>query len=248
MRRKIAAGNWKMNKTLTEGQAFLNSISGESLPDGVELIIAPPHTHLAAMAQEAKGLSVAAQNCHWKESGAFTGEVSIGMLQDIGVNTVILGHSERREIFSESDEMIRQKVDACLETGMQVIWCCGEPLEVRQNENANAYIMGQLLSNLFHLAADEFSKLIIAYEPIWAIGTGETATPQQAQDMHKFIRLAVANHYNQSVADELPILYGGSVNPANAAELFRQSHVDGGLIGGASLKVDTFLEIARSFS
>jgi len=247
-RKKIVAGNWKMNQNLFEGKQLIQDILSCSTEPGanVQVIIAPPFTQLALAASQLKdrsGFFLAAQNCHQEKSGAYTGEIAAGMLKSLDVSYVIIGHSERRQYFNESNQLLAQKTDAVLAEGMQVIFCVGEPLEIRDQEQQNDYVKTQITEGLFHLSKDAFQHVIIAYEPIWAIGTGRTATTEQAQDMHAFIRSVVAGHYDAATADQLSILYGGSCNPANAEALFACPDVDGGLIGGASLKAKDFCSI-----
>lgn len=245
MRTPLVAGNWKMNKTLEESEALLNEIAAKRPNTQAEIIVAPPFLNLPAAVRQLQNsvIGVAAQNMHQANSGAYTGEVSADMLQSVGVNTVILGHSERRSYFGETDELLKEKADQALQKGMQVIFCFGEELNERQNGTHFEVVERQLRSALFHLSADHWSQIVLAYEPVWAIGTGETASPEQAQEMHAFIRQLIAQGVNGSVAAATRILYGGSVKPANASEIFSQPDVDGGLIGGASLKADDFVAI-----
>lgn len=245
MRTPLVAGNWKMNKTLEESEALLNEIAAKRPNTQAEIIVAPPFLNLPAAVRQLQNsvIEVAAQNMHQANSGAYTGEVSADMLQSVGVNTVILGHSERRSYFGETDELLKEKADQALQKGMQVIFCFGEELNERQNGTHFEVVERQLRSALFHLSADHWSQIVLAYEPVWAIGTGETASPEQAQEMHAFIRQLIAQGVNGSVAAATRILYGGSVKPANASEIFSQPDVDGGLIGGASLKADDFVAI-----
>ena len=251
MRKQIAAANWKMNLTLTEGEALLDAINAKphSLAPNQEAIFAVPFPYIS-MAQAKVGAKnnvfVAAQNCSNKLSGAFTGEVSVTMLQSMCVKYVVIGHSERREYFNESNELLAQKVDICLENKTTPIFCCGEPLEIRESATQNEYVAKQLTESLFHLTEDAISHVVIAYEPIWAIGTGKTASSDQAQEMHAFIRSQIAGKYGASVADGISILYGGSVKSANAVEIFSQPDVDGGLVGGASLIADEFVAIINA--
>jgi len=247
-RKKIVAGNWKMNQNLFEGKQLIQDIlsCNPETGDDVQVIIAPPFTQLALAASQLKGhdgFFLAAQNCHQEKSGAYTGEISAGMLKSVDVSYVIIGHSERRQYFNESNALLAQKTDAVLAEGMQVIFCVGEPLDVRDQEQQNDYVKNQIQEGLFHLSKEAFQNVIIAYEPIWAIGTGRTASTEQAQDMHAFIRSVVASQYDAATADQLSILYGGSCNPANAESLFACPDVDGGLIGGASLKAKDFCSI-----
>lgn len=250
MRRKIVAGNWKMNKELAPGMELVTEIVASNTPSDVLKIIAPPFIHLAAVVEKTKGkndFAVAAQNCHQAESGAFTGEVSAGMIASCGADYVIIGHSERRQYFGENAQLLAQKVNAALAKNVTPIFCLGEQIEQR---NANTHletVKQQLKDALFHLSAADFSKLIIAYEPVWAIGTGVTATSHQAQGMHNFIRSEINKKYGKEVSENISILYGGSCNPQNAKELFACMDVDGGLIGGASLKAADFIAIANSF-
>lgn len=246
MRQQMVAGNWKMNKTLEEGLSLTKAILEKiSKPKGL-VVIAPPFPYLRELGKLLKGqkhFHLAAQNCHQEEKGAYTGEVSAEMLASVGCDFVIIGHSERRQYFKETNQVLAAKVNATLAHGMRPIFCCGEPLQIREADTHVAYVAKQLKASLFHLPESEFRKVIIAYEPIWAIGTGRTASSQQAQEMHFAIRSLVAKKYGQKVAQDTTILYGGSCNAQNAAELFSQADVDGGLIGGASLKADDFATI-----
>lgn len=253
MRKKIAAANWKMNLTLAQGEQLINDIlsSGIKLKEGQEVVIATPFPYLLkakALLKNYPGFYLGAQNCYSEKSGAYTGEVSAEMLQSVGVDYVILGHSERREYFTESNAMLAKKIDLTLSNGLKPIFCCGEPLEVRKAETQNAYVAKQLEESLFHLTAEQLQQVVIAYEPIWAIGTGLTASAQQAQDMHAFIRAQIAAKYGREIALHLSILYGGSAKPGNAGELFACPDVDGGLIGGASLVAADFIAIAEKLS
>lgn len=216
---------------------------------GTKVIIAPTFVNLERVARATKKskVKVAAQNMHFAESGAFTGEVSAQMLKSVGVKTVILGHSERREYFGETDEMLAKKVDAALANNMKIIFCFGEVLEDRKSGNQEAIVESQIKNALFHLEVDAFKSIVLAYEPVWAIGTGETATPDQAQDMHAFIRKTLTDKYGAEVAESISILYGGSCKPNNAKEIFSKKDVDGGLIGGAALNADDFLAIVTAF-
>lgn len=248
MRKKIVAANWKMNLTLAEGKELVeNIIAGQpQLSDTKKIVIASPFVHITQTAQQLNGkdhMHVGAQNCYSEASGAYTGEVSAAMLQSAGVEYVILGHSERREYFKEDNATLAKKTDLALANGMQVIFCCGEPLEIRDADTQNSYVEKQIKEGIFHLDADQLKNIVIAYEPIWAIGTGRTASSEQAQDMHKHIRNVISVKYGTATADNMTILYGGSCKPSNAAELFGCPDVDGGLIGGASLKAEEFLGI-----
>ena len=247
-RRKIAAGNWKMHTLLNEGLVLAAQLAENWDDDRVGMIVAPPLTHLDGVLHILRNsrIGVAAQNCYCEPYGAFTGDVSPVMLRDMGVTHVIIGHSERREIFGESDDLLRDKVNAALDSGLEVIFCCGEPLQIREAEAQADYVRGQLERSLFHLGPAYMEQVMIAYEPIWAIGTGRTATPEQAQEMHQFIRGLLRQHYRAELADSTSILYGGSVKPGNASDLFAGQDVDGGLVGGASLKADDFMAIARA--
>lgn len=249
-RKHIVAGNWKMNKNYAEGRDLVKSIVENLQAPNVMVILCPPFIHLYnahAKTNDMANLFIGAQNCHQEASGAYTGEVSAEMIQSTGANFVILGHSERRAYFNESDELIGQKVKAALANGLQPIFCCGEPLDVREANKHEALVEKQVKKALFNLNKEDFKKVIIAYEPVWAIGTGKTASPEQAQEMHHHIRQLVAKKYGNDIAEGLSILYGGSVKPANAKEIFAQPDVDGGLIGGASLKAADFLAIVNSF-
>ncbi len=254
MRKQIVAGNWKMNKTLTEAQSLTSEIANmveDEGPADVQVIISPPYPYLYAVQNlipEMGKILLSGQNCHHEESGAHTGEISATMLKSLGVQYVILGHSERREEFKETDQELAKKVDIALKNNLKIIFCCGEPLEVREKEQQNEYVTKQLSNSLFHLSEEEFKNVVIAYEPIWAIGTGKTASSAQAQEMHKTIREHLASKFGETAADETSILYGGSCKPDNAKELFSQNDVDGGLIGGASLKSRDFMDIIKSFS
>ncbi len=250
MRRKIAAGNWKMNLTETEARELTSAISDKKIPNDVTVILGCPAPYLSltqALTKSNKNIHISAQNAHQESKGAYTGEISHNMLSSIGVDHVIIGHSERREYFNESNNLLKKKVEVLIENGFQVIFCCGEPLKVRKSKKHKAYVEKQLKESLFHLSSTQLKNVIIAYEPIWAIGTGVTASPAQAQDMHKYIRSLIRKNYTQKTASELSILYGGSVKPANAKELFGKQDVDGGLVGGASLNAESFNKIIRSF-
>lgn len=248
MRTKIVAGNWKMNKNLKETEELLTELSAK-LPDTkAEVIVAPTFVNLVAAntALQSSTIKVAAQNMHFAESGAYTGEISADMLLGIDVDIVILGHSERRAYFGEDDELLAKKVKTALEKELKVIFCFGEELEDRKADKHFDVVESQLKNALFGLDASAWRNIILAYEPVWAIGTGETASPEQAQEMHAFIRKTISNAYDSAVADEVSILYGGSVKPGNAAEIFSKPDVDGGLIGGASLVADDFVAIIEA--
>ncbi|KGO80701.1 triosephosphate isomerase [Flavobacterium cauense R2A-7] len=246
MRHNIVAGNWKMNKNAGETTQLLAAILNQ-LPSGkeVEVIVAPSFVNLSQAVHilEHTNIGVAAQNMHQAEGGAFTGEVSADMLTSIGVHNVIIGHSERRAYFKENDALLANKVDTALKHEMRVIFCIGEELKDRQDKQHFNVVENQLRDGLFHLEANAWVNIVLAYEPVWAIGTGETASPEQAQEMHKFIRETIQHHYGSPVAENVSILYGGSVKPDNAKEIFSKPDVDGGLIGGAALKAEDFIAI-----
>ena len=252
MRKNIVAGNWKMNNDLSASKKLAKQVVKKvkkAKLKGTKVIIAPTFVNLESVAKATKKskVSVAAQNMHFEDSGAFTGEVSAKMLKSVGVKTVILGHSERREYFEETDELLAKKVDAALANKMKVIFCFGEVLADRKSNNQEKVVGSQIKNALFHLEASAFKNIVLAYEPVWAIGTGETASPEQAQEMHAFIRKTLSDKYGNDVADEVSILYGGSVKPANAEEIFSKPDVDGGLIGGAALNADDFFAIVSAF-
>lgn len=249
MRKKIVAGNWKMNNDLAETEMFLVELKKQVFPENVVLMIAPPFTSLnqAFKSLREHPVAIVAQNMHQSNEGAFTGEISAKMLKSVGAKTVIVGHSERREIFHEDNLVLAEKVNTALENEMTVIFCIGEELSDRKKGTYFELIKTQLEEGLFHVSNDSWENIIVAYEPVWAIGTGETASPEQVQEMHKFIRKTIAESYSKAIAEKVSILYGGSVKPDNAKEIFGQADVDGGLIGGASLKVDSFMKIANSF-
>jgi triosephosphate isomerase len=249
MRKNIVAGNWKMNNDLAQTESLLNDLKNQTRTSNAEVMVAPTFTNLyqANQALENSNIEVIAQNMHFAENGAYTGEISASMLKSIGVNTVILGHSERREYFNETDDLLAKKVDAALAKGMRVIFCFGEELADRKSGNEETVVGNQIKNALFHLDAAAFQNIVLAYEPVWAIGTGETASPEQAQDMHAFIRKTLESKYGETVANDMTILYGGSVKPGNAKEIFSKPDVDGGLIGGAALKADDFFAIVNAF-
>ncbi len=251
MRKQIAAANWKMNNTLEGGTQLLNDIisSGVEVNNNQSVIFAVPFPYLVSTNQQLENSSnmfVAAQNCHNKTSGAYTGEVSVDMLASINIQYCVVGHSERREYFSESNQLLAEKVDRCLSKDITPIFCCGEPLAIREENVQNDYVAVQLNESLFHLDGEAIQKVVIAYEPIWAIGTGKTATAAQAQEMHAHIRAVLANQFGEAVAANISILYGGSVKGANANEIFSQPDVDGGLVGGASLVATEFIQIIKA--
>ena len=245
MRQKIVAGNWKMNNNASQTEALLSELQQKLPTTSAQVIVAPSFVNLALAVAKTNGSSiqVAAQNVHQAEAGAFTGEVSADMLTSIGIKTVIIGHSERRSLYHESDALLANKVDAALRHDMKVIFCVGEELKDRSTNSHFNIVELQLRDGLFNLPESAWQNIVIAYEPVWAIGTGETASPEQAQEMHQFIRETIRQKYNSDVAESTSILYGGSVKPDNAKEIFSKPDVDGGLIGGASLKADDFVAI-----
>jgi triosephosphate isomerase len=251
MRKQIAAANWKMNLSHHEAENLLDQIlaTEHHLSAHQAAIFAVPDIYIPLAIQRLNGkenVFVAAQNCHQKTNGAFTGEISASMLASIGVQYIILGHSERREYFAESDQLLAEKTEAVLAIGSTPIFCCGEPLEIREAGTQNSFVEAQLKNALFQLSADQIVKVVIAYEPIWAIGTGKTATSEQAQEIHAYIRSVFATQYGQHIADQISILYGGSVKATNAKEIFSQPDVDGGLVGGASLIATEFAAIINA--
>ena len=249
-RQKIVAGNWKMNKTLAEGNELVRSVLAKNLDAGTTVVFAAPFVNLTAVAgliHGKKGLHLAAQNVHQEEKGAFTGEISADMLVAAGCGFAIIGHSERRQYFAETNAQLAQKVDISLKKGLKPIFCCGEPLAIREKGKHVAFVAKQLKESLFHLSDDEIKGFVIAYEPIWAIGTGVTASTEQAQEMHAALRKLLARKFGKRLAGGISILYGGSCNAQNAAELFAQPDIDGGLIGGASLKAEDFVAIINAF-
>jgi len=251
MRKQIAAANWKMNCNLNEATNLLKSLASAEvkLAPNHEVVIGVPYPYLLLAKdylEKQSGYFVSAQNCYTRDAGAYTGEVSAGMLASCGISHVIIGHSERREYFNETNAILAAKVDQALKNGLTPIFCCGEALEIREKGGQNDFVTSQIKESLFHLSADQISCLVIAYEPIWAIGTGKTATSDQAQEMHAHIRNVIAEKYGEAIANIIPILYGGSVKGSNAAEIFGKQDVDGGLVGGASLKADEFENIIKS--
>ncbi len=248
-RKVIIAGNWKMNKTASEGVALVKALKGLVADvDNVEIVVCPPFTSIEAVAKELKGsnIKVGAQNVHWKENGAYTGEISCAMLKEIGIDYVIIGHSERRQYFGETDETVNLRVKAALAAGFKVMVCVGETLEEREGAKTNDVLSTQLGGGLAGLTAADMENVVIAYEPVWAIGTGKTATPDMAEETHAFIRQTVAKLFNEEVAANVRIQYGGSMKPENAAELVAQADIDGGLIGGAALKADSFAALVKN--
>jgi triosephosphate isomerase (TIM) len=250
MRKNIVAGNWKMNKTRAEGVELVKNVL-EKLPNPTATVVfAVPFISLSAVSEQIKGkknVHLAAQNCHHEEKGAFTGEVSVDMLTSVDCEFVLIGHSERREYAKETNEQLAKKVNLALAKGLTPIFCCGEPLSIREKGKHVTFVSKQIKESLFHLAETDFRKIVVAYEPIWAIGTGVTASTEQAQEMHLALRKVFSRKFGKRAANNLSILYGGSCNAQNAQELFSQPDIDGGLIGGASLKVDDFVAIVNSF-
>lgn len=252
MRKKIVAGNWKLNNDIAASKelaANLKAVVGSSLPEGVSVVVCPTSINITTVVNELEGspIEVGAQNCYSKSKGAFTGEISAEMIASAGAKHVILGHSERREYFNESDEFLAEKTKAILAAGLTPIFCCGETLEQREAGIHFDFVKSQLTNGLFDLSEADFKKVVIAYEPIWAIGTGVTASSDQAQEMHKELRDHLASKYGQNAADEISILYGGSCKPGNAPELFACADIDGGLIGGAALVAEDFNGIITAF-
>lgn len=251
MRKKIVAGNWKMNKTLQEGLELAKEVNSKVKANHakeVTVVIGTPFIHLSEVSKvvDPDIVAISAQNCATEASGAYTGEVSAVMIASTGSRYVILGHSERRSYYGETDEILAKKVERALENNLEIIFCVGEVLAERENGKHFEVVESQLVNGLFNLTAEQFSHIVIAYEPVWAIGTGKTASSAQAEEMHAFIRKTIAGKYGQEAAEATSILYGGSCNPKNADELFSQPDVDGGLIGGASLKSDDFIAIVKA--
>jgi len=251
MRKQIAAANWKMNLTFQQGEKLLDEVLGADiqLNDHQQVIFAVPYPYLLMSRSEVEEepyYYVAAQNCYHRKSGAFTGEVSVEMLHSMGISHCIVGHSERREYFAETNAMLAEKINLCLENFITPIFCCGEPLSVREAGSQNDYVAIQLKESLFHLSSENLKRVVIAYEPIWAIGTGKTATTAQAQEMHAYLRSVLVGQYDGETANQISILYGGSVKANNAKELFSCPDVDGGLVGGASLIATDFIEIMKA--
>lgn len=251
MRKQIAAANWKMNLTIQQGEQLIDDILAipHNIKDNQEVIFAVPAPYLAMAQQKLRNkenVFVAAQNVYSKKSGAYTGEISVDMLSSLAVQYVVIGHSERREYFNESNAFLAEKVNICLDNNIHPIFCCGEALAIREAGTQNEFVASQLKESLYHLSADQIRRIVIAYEPIWAIGTGKTASRAQAQEMHAFIRTSLTDQYGANTANSISILYGGSVKAANAAEIFSQPDVDGGLVGGASLIAEEFVSIINA--
>lgn len=248
MRKKIVAGNWKMNLSSVQAEELVQELNFRFAEIGdVELMVFPPALFLENVTKLNTVLKIGAQNFHPADKGAFTGEISVSQFKSSGISYFLVGHSERRELFGEDHDFIRAKVDSALAHNGKVIFCCGEPLEIREEGMQQNFVLQQLQDSLFHLDAENILNCTIAYEPVWAIGTGRTATSEQAEEMHASIRSWFELRYGNKIAEEISILYGGSCNTSNAKELFACPNVDGGLIGGASLEADSFLNIARSF-
>jgi len=252
MRKNIVAGNWKMNLNFEEGVSLFSEIVNmvkDEVIGNQEVVVCSPFIHLntiGKLAETANNVSVGAQNIYQAESGAFTGEISASQVKSVGANYVILGHSERRAYFGETDAVLAEKVNVALKHGLTPIFCIGETKEERESGRFFEVIKSQLENGVFHLEVSDFSRIVLAYEPVWAIGTGETATADQAQEMHQFIREQIAHQYDREIAENVSILYGGSVKPDNAQEIFSKPDVDGGLIGGAALQVDDFTAIINA--
>lgn len=252
MAKKIVAGNWKMNKTLDEALILVSEVVNmvkDEVTGDVQVLLFPPALYVSTLksyVKDAPMVSIGVQNIHQKASGAFTGEISAPMVKSLGLSHVLVGHSERREYFGETNEQLAEKVDIALANGLTPIFCCGESRDLRENHDYIGFVKNQLNESLFHLTAGDLRKIVIAYEPIWAIGTGLTASAEQAQEMHAALRGHLADKYGKELAADISILYGGSVGAGNAAELFAQPDVDGGLVGGASLKSRDFTEIIKA--
>ncbi|GAB4291289.1 MAG: triose-phosphate isomerase [Marinilabiliales bacterium] len=248
-REKIVAGNWKMNTNIREGVRLAEEIRRKYYSCPTKVILCVPFTHLTEIEKITSNSDIylGAQNCSHYPKGAYTGEISVEMLKSVPVEYTIIGHSERRMYFNETPDILKQKIDLCLSHQINPIFCCGEKIDERKALKHFDVVKSQIEKSLFHLSQDDIIHIVIAYEPVWAIGTGETATPKQAQEMHAFIRDLITEKYGQSVAESISILYGGSCKPSNAKELFSQKDVDGGLIGGASLNADDFINIVNSF-
>jgi len=251
MRQQIAAANWKMNLSYQQAEKLIDELiaTPHDLKEGQLAVFAVPFPYLQMANSKLGGkkhVFVAAQNCYSKRSGAYTGEVSVEMLTSMNIQYVILGHSERREYFNESNQLLAEKINICLENNIRPVFCCGEPLNIREAGTQNEFVAKQLEESLYHLSADQLQQIVIAYEPIWAIGTGKTATSAQAQEIHAFIRSQLAGKFGDDTAEKISILYGGSVKGNNAAELFSQKDVDGGLVGGASLNAAEFVQIINA--
>jgi len=248
MKKFLIAGNWKMNKTAAEAAAFAEELKAKNLPNAKDVCVLAPFTSIEKLGKglEGSGIGFGAQNVHFEPSGAYTGEVSVAMLQELGIGYCVIGHSERREYFAETDETVNKKLKVLLQAGITPILCVGESLEVREQGGEQTFVAGQVIADFTGIAAADAAKIVIAYEPIWAIGTGKTATPDQAEEMCAFIRGVVSGIYDNATGDSMLILYGGSMKPSNAKELLEKPDINGGLIGGASLKADDFAAIAEA--
>ncbi len=251
MRKQIAAANWKMNLSFQQADQLLKSVvdAGIATKENQQVIFAVPFLYLSIANQligEVKNFNTAAQNCYQKKEGAFTGEISAAMLHSMNIRYCLVGHSERREFGNESNEILSEKVNRCLENSITPIFCCGESLAIRDADQQKSFVETQLRDSLFHLSKEQITNLVIAYEPIWAIGTGKTATNIQVQEMHAHIRSVISNQYGTDTGDKISILYGGSVKASNAKELFNCDDVDGGLVGGASLQAEEFIQIIKA--
>lgn len=240
MRSKIVAGNWKMNLSQEQAKELCKEVNNMQIGSGIQVYIFPPMLYVADCKSLSTNVKVGAQNAYPKDSGAYTGEVSMWQLKEAGINAVLIGHSERREYFNETNALLKEKLDVAIAHGIKPFFCCGEPLEIRENGTFLEYVKNQLEESVFHLSKTDFKQVVLAYEPIWAIGTGKTATAEQAEDMHAAIRSWIEEKYGKEIADCTSILYGGSCNPGNAQSLFACENVDGGLIGGAALKASDF--------
>ena len=248
MKKFLIAGNWKMNKTSAEAAAFAEELKAKNLPNAKDVCVLAPFTSIGALGKglEGSGVGFGAQNVHFEPKGAFTGEISVSMLQELGVGYCVIGHSERREYFAETDETVNKKLKVLIEAGITPILCVGESLEIREQGGEQTFVAGQVIADFADIPAADAAKIVIAYEPIWAIGTGKTATPEQAEEMCAFIRGVVSGIYDNATGDGMLILYGGSMKPSNAKELLEKPDINGGLIGGASLKVEDFAAIAEA--
>jgi len=248
MRKKIVAGNWKMNNGLSETIELINNLKQNLSDSDVKVMIAPSYPFLkTAVDQVGDGsIEVISQNINDNKSGAYTGEVSIDMLNSIGVNTTLIGHSERRAYYNEDDALLLKKINLALESNMDIIFCFGEELKDRKSNSYFDIVKAQLENTVMKLEPNSWKNIVLAYEPVWAIGTGETASAEQAQEIHKFVRNCISEHFSSEIADNVPILYGGSVKPSNAVEIFNKKDVDGGLIGGAALNAHDFVEIIKA--
>lgn len=247
MSQKIVAGNWKMNLSAKEAQELINGLNQEHFPSDVKVVVFPTSLYIQSVASSVKNIEVGCQNFSDHDAGAYTGENSISQLKSVGTTIGLIGHSERRGYYKEDNILLKQKVDQAIENEFNFIFCCGEPLSIREAGKELDFVRQQLEESLFHLSEEDMFNKVIAYEPVWAIGTGRTASSEQAEEMHRNIRLWIAEKYNTTVADSVSILYGGSCKPSNSKELFSCPNVDGGLIGGAALKVEDFTALIHSF-